>query len=100
MCIFSVKVHEGYIGDVKPVAHLIGEDRDMPTKGNAHRQTKAFDTDTTKTNTHRIGQPLWIVLSFYKILILVFFILCLLISKRCDHFRGKNIVATYLHLGQ
>ncbi|XP_076078880.1 uncharacterized protein LOC143048899 [Mytilus galloprovincialis] len=30
----SVKVHGGYIGDVKPVAHLIGEDRDVPTKGN------------------------------------------------------------------
>lgn len=25
-----VKIHKGYIGDVKPVAHLIGEDRDMP----------------------------------------------------------------------
>lgn len=35
-------MHKGYIGDVKPVAHLIGEDTDMPTKGKTHRQTNAF----------------------------------------------------------
>jgi hypothetical protein len=27
------QLHHGFIGDVKPVGHLIGEDRDMPSKG-------------------------------------------------------------------
>ncbi|XP_052087907.1 uncharacterized protein LOC127724945 [Mytilus californianus] len=39
----TVKVYEGYIGDVKPVAHLIGEERDKPTKGNAQH---SYHTDT------------------------------------------------------
>lgn len=34
----TVKVHEGYIGDVKPVAHLIGEDRDIPTKDDTKKE--------------------------------------------------------------
>lgn len=28
----DAKIHSGFIGDVKPVGHLIGEDRDMPSK--------------------------------------------------------------------
>ncbi|CAG2220809.1 unnamed protein product [Mytilus edulis] len=34
----GLKVHGGYIGDVKPVAHLIGEDRDVPTKDDAKKE--------------------------------------------------------------
>ncbi|XP_071134388.1 uncharacterized protein [Mytilus edulis] len=34
----SVKMHNGYIGDVKPVAHLIGEDTDMPTKDDTRKE--------------------------------------------------------------
>lgn len=34
----AAKLHHGFIGDVKPVGHLIGEDRDMPSKDHAEKE--------------------------------------------------------------